>query len=341
MAYLKVISKVYDMKKSAFLLGLVLLSSSCGQKSMIKSHVEARALGDGEFITFPVVVPLSDKAISSFKSPIGDMNPLFRGFASSIMNLGASMGAGKTRLTLTQPIPEIPDAYLASIKIKRIFFFIEGNDKKESFEFLRKLAVKVSPRTIEKDYPSWEPIVETDSFNDNELSYFSSLFRSKRDRHAQNWEKNSPGLLLIKYNEDQREASFLGEEVGAINIIQTEKPNATRKYLEDNYGAYFTRIHTLNKSILIEFKKNPVHEEMFKARLSADALKVEELGIGEINPCSNNVCMDLKVPDTNLIPMLKKGNALKIDSYIDPKYAPKSFQLKGFLEFELKIKAKI
>ena len=329
------------MKKSALLLGLILLASSCGQKSTIKTHVEARALGDGEFITFPVVVPLSEKAISSYDSPLGDMNPLFRGFVGSIMNLGASMGAGKTRLTLTQPIPEIPDGYLASIKIKRIFFFIEGDNKTENFDFLRKLAVKVSATTIEKDHDSWEPLVETDSFDDNELSYWSSLFPRKRDRNAQDWEKNAPGLLLIKYDQEHKEQSLIGDEVGAINIIQTEKPNATRKHLEDNYKGYFTRIHTLSKSILIEFKKDPVVEELFKTRLYADELKMEELKIGKINPCSNNVCMDLKVPDTNLIPILKKGNALRIDAFIDPKHTPKSFQLKGFLEFELKIKAKI
>ncbi len=269
------------------------------------------------------------------------MNPLFRGFVGSIMNLGASMGAGKTRLTLTQPIPEIPDGYLASIKITRIFFFIEGDTKKENFDFLRKLAVKVSATTIEKDHPSWEPLVETDSFDDNELSYFSSLFPRKRDRNAQEWEKNSPGLLLIKYDEKFKDDSLKGNEIGAINIIQTEKPNATRKYLEEQYKGYFTRIHTLSKSILIEFKKDAVAEEMFKTRLYADPLKMEELKIDEINPCNDNVCMDLKVPDTNLIPMLKKGNALKIDAFIDPKHTPKSFQLKGFLEFELKIKAKI
>jgi len=334
------ISKGYEMIKSAFILSLAVLVASCGQKSTIKTHVEARALCDGQHCTFPVVIPLSDKSISSFKSPVSDMNPLFRGFASSIMNLGASMGAGKTRLSLTQPIPEIPGE-LASIKIKRIFFFIEGDERKENFEFLRRLAVKVGPTILDNENASWEPIVETDSFGDNEMSFFTSLFPSKRDRHAQKWEDSSTGLLLLKYNQEQKEESLKGEEVGEINIIQTDKPNATRKYLEEQYGQYFTRIHTLSRSILIEFKKNPVQIEMFKNRLAQDALKVEELGIGEINPCSHNICMDLKVPDTNLIPMLKKGNALRIDSYIDPKHAPKSFQLKGFLEFEVKIKAKI
>jgi hypothetical protein len=329
------------MKKSVLLLGLLLLVSSCGKKSVIKSSVEARSLGDGQHITFPVVVPLSDKAISSFTSPVAGINPLFRGFVGSIMNLGASMGAGKTRLTLTQPIPEIPDGYLASIKIKRIFFFIEAKGKKENFEFLRKLAVKVSSTNIEQDNPSWEPAVESDTMDDNDLNFFSSLFPKKRDRHAQQWDEKTSGLLLIKYNENHKAESLKGDEVGTINIIQTEKPNATRKYLETNYSNYFARIHTLSNSIVVEFKKDSVLEEMFKSRLEADSLKIHELGIGDINPCRDNICMDLQVPNVNLIPMLKKGNALKIDAYIDPKHAPKSFQLKGFLEFEVKLKAKI
>jgi len=326
------------MKKSILLICLVLLGSSCGQKSSIKSDVNAKSLGT----TFPIVVPLSDKAISSFQSPFSNLNPIFRGFVNSIANLGASMGAGKRRLTLTQPIPEIPDGYLTSIKIKRIFFFIDTDEKKEDFQFLRKLSVKISSTNIESDNPSWEPEVETSALNENPFSSFIELFKFQRDRLAQEWAKNTPGLLFIEYDQQQQEKSLKGKkEVGTMVIIQTENPNATRKYLDKEYKRYFTRIHTLTKSILVEFKKDPVMEEMFKTRLAADAQKVEELGIGEINPCSENVCMDLQVPGDNLLPILRQGNAFKIDAYIDPKNAPKSFQLKGFLEFEVKIESKI
>lgn len=330
------------MNKSVLLLVLVMLASSCGRKSTIKPHVNARSLCDGQHCTFPVVIPLSEKSISSFTSPVAGINPILRGFVGSIMNLGASMGAGKRRLTLTQPIPEIPEDKIASIKIKRIFFFIEGTGRKnETFEFLRKLAVKVNSANIESDNPTWEPSVETDTMDDDDLSFFSSLFRSKRERHAQEWEEKSDGLLLLKYNEDQKDESLKGNENGLINIIKTEKPIATRRYLEAHYSKYFNRIHTLSKSILVEFKKDPVSVENFKNKLNKDTVKMEELEIGNIEECRPEICMDLKVPNDNLIPMLRKGNALKVDAYIDPKNAPKSFQLKGFLEFEVKIKAKI
>lgn len=322
-------------------MSLIFLAASCGKKSTIKTHTEVKTLGDGNYITLPVVVPLSEKSISSFKSSLADINPLFRGFVSTIMNLGASMGAGKTHLSLTQPIPEIPEEYLHSIKVKRIFFFIEAEKKKENFEFLRRVVVKISSANMERKDDSWEPTVETDDLNDNELSSFRSLFKKERDQHAAEWERNSNGLLLLKYNQEEKKASLQSDNVGKIFIIQTETPNLTRKYLEDNHGKYLKRIHTLSKSILVEVKKDPIQEELFKAKLAEDSAKVEELRIGEIDLCHDKVCLDLKVPDINLIPLLKNGNALKMDAYIDPKNAPKSFQLKGFLEFEIKVKAKI
>lgn len=329
------------MKKSIFFLVLVLLASGCGKKSEIKSQVEARKLCDGEHCTFPVVIPLSDKSISSFTSPISEINPFFRGFVGSIMNLGASMGAGKTRLTLTQPIPEIPEGDLVSIKVKRIFFFIEPNAQNENFNFLRRLAVKVSSANIERDNPSWAPAVESDSMSNDDLSFFGSLFESKRERHADDWDKKTPGLLLIKYNEKNQKESFKANDIGIMQIIPTNKPNATRMYLVENYSEFFTRIHMLSKSIIVELKNDPVIQETFKTKLNADSLKLAELEIGDINPCRDNVCMDLKVPAENLLPILKKGNAIKVDAYIDPQHTPKSFQLKGFLEFEIKIKTKI
>lgn len=329
------------MRMGHLLVAGLLLAASCGQKSTIKTHTEVNTLGDGTHVTLPIVVPLSEKSISSFRSSISDMNPLFRGFVGAIMNLGATMGAGKTRLTLIQPIPEIPDEYLSSIKVKRIFFFIEAGKKKENFEFLRRVAVKISSTETARLTDSWEPVIETDNLNEGELSSFRSLFKKERDEHAAEWEKNSEGLLLLKYNQEEKKASLQSESVGKVYIIATDKPHMTRKYLEENHARYLKRLHTLSKSILVEIKKDPIMEEMFKTKLSQDSIKMEELGIGDINPCHDKVCLDLKVPDVNLVPMLMKGNAIKVDAYIDPKNAPKDFQLKGFLEFEIKIKAKI
>jgi hypothetical protein len=49
-------------------------------------------------------------------------------------------------------------------------------------------------------------------------------------------------------------------------------------------------------------------------------------------------CLDMEVPDVDILPMIARGNALKIDAYINANKAPESFQLKGFVEFEIKLK---
>lgn len=336
------------MFKTLILLSLVLVAMGCGKTSKIKTHVEGRALGDGENITFNIVVPLSEKSISSFQSPVKNVMPVFKGITESLMNIGAAIGAGKQRLTLTQPIPEIPEDYVSSLKIKRIFFYIESLDKedgwfkkfkREEFDFLRRLVVKISSTKMPRDAEVWEPKIETGSLKGSDLNFFEGLFKKKRDMQAENFEKESTGLLMIQYNQEQPKESLQSELFGTVHIIETETPNSTRKYLEKNYGKYFKRIHTLSKSILVELKKDPVLEETFKMKFAADAEKMEDLGIGEINPCNNKVCLDLKLKDLNLIPIINKGNAIKIDTYIDPKYTPKSFQLKGFIEFEVKIKS--
>ena len=57
-----------------------------------------------------------------------------------------------------------------------------------------------------------------------------------------------------------------------------------------------------------------------------------------IEECSEQTCLDVKVPDVDLLPLIVKGNALKIDAYINANKAPDSFQLEGFMEFEVKLK---
>lgn len=345
------------MTKLLILLFLSFGLAGCGNSSKIKNDTAVNSLGDGTHITLPFVVPLSDES-ASYKSPLGQINPLVRGLVGSIMNIGASIGAGNQRLTMTQPIPEIPESYIGSIKIKRIFFYMEDElvvedpEKKPlislkflnfskgraDFDFLRRLAVKISSTKMNRAGDSWDPEIETKTMDGEEMSSFNRLFPSKREKQAKDWDDNSTGLLMFRYDQQKKEESLI-KESGTILVIETEHPNLTRKYLETTYGDYLKRVHILRNSVLVELKKDPVVEEMFKMRLAADSAMVDELKIGQISPCNIDICLDLKVPDVNLIPLLKKGNAIKIDAFIDPKETPKSFKLKGFIEFEVKVKS--
>ena len=344
------------MTKSLLLLALIVLSTSCGNESKITNTTEVRTLGN----TFNFVVPLSDES-AAYKSPLGQINPIVRGLVGSLMNIGATIGAGQQFLTVTQPVPEIPESHISSIKIKRIFFYMEEElevenrkkeffdglkfldfipDKRADFNFLRRLAVKMSSTKMNRAGDSWSPEFVSNNMNEAARSDFSRIFPKTRENQAEKWDELSSGLLMIKYVEKEKEAS-LTKEPGTILVIETKHPNLTRLYLEKTYEDYLKRVHILRNSVLVELVKDPVSEEMFKMRLAADSAKVDELKIGQISPCNDRICLDFKVPVVNLIPLLKKGNAIKIDAYIDPEKTPKSFQLKGFIEFELKIKSVI
>jgi len=62
------------------------------------------------------------------------------------------------------------------------------------------------------------------------------------------------------------------------------------------------------------------------------------MGITKIDPCNELTCMDVKVNEENLLPLLLKGNKLNIETMVDAsRVPPTSFQLKGFIEFEIKL----
>jgi hypothetical protein len=94
----------------------------------------------------------------------------------------------------------------------------------------------------------------------------------------------------------------------------------------------------LNETLVVELKKDPVIEEAFQVILGEEADIVEKYKIDQIEKCEENTCLDLEVPDNDLLPLIVQGNALKVDAYLNASKAPDSFQLEGFMEFEVKLK---
>lgn len=345
------------MRKQILLLSLFTLLAACGQKSIIKNAVSpqttAEAYGDGEYVIRPVFMPLSDQAISAFDSPVEKVDFVAGGFARMFMNLGTSMGMGRVQLSLTQPVPEIPTDVIQGAKIKRLFFYLEpkkGDSRWKTwlkkiirgqgdvtFGFLEKLALKISS-TSQENFVSWYPEFETKALKKKEFSPLQALFES-------DVLEDSVGVLgedsvVLKYARDNREKYLKNNKYGMMYIIRTRQPAKTKKYLSKHpqFRGYFKQIQMLNETLLVELKKDPVVEEGFRFVLSENANLIEKFKIDLIEECTTDTCLDLQVPDVDLLPILVKGNALKIDVYMNADKAPESFQLKGFVEFEVKLK---
>jgi hypothetical protein len=343
-----------------YILFLILLCSliSCGEKSVIKNDVQAvntaEKYGDGTYTIIPFVLPLSDQVISSYDSPLAKVGFIVGGFARLFMDLGASMGMGKMQISLIQPIPEFP-THLKEIRMKRVFFYIEPKKGKRDrawylrlisgkddvdFKFLDKIAVKISTHKLVQTN-GWLPSVETKSVGSKEFSPLQELFEEREQLFGEVVDaEKAKEMVLLKYDEDNKDLYLRNDKFGSIYIIKTDQPSKTRKFLSDLpiLKGYFKRLHILNKSILVELAKDPVVEEGFKIVMSEHATDLERLGVSFIEPCTKKSCMDFALPDVNLLPLIQKNNGIKLDAFIDAGKVPESFKLKGFIEFEIKLK---
>lgn len=335
------------------------LLASCGQKSIIKAQVESRktaeAYGDGEFVVRPLFMPLSDQAISVFDSPVEKVDFIAGGLARMFMNLGASMGMGRAKLTLTQPVPEIPTDVIKGARIKRLFLYIQPKKGKEresnffrrfifgqgdvNFNFLDKLAIKLTS-TREEKFESWYPTFEYSGLKKREFTPLQKLFDEENlyDESANLHKENS--LVILKYDQEHKEKYLKNNDSGLMYILHTKKPAQSKKFLlkHPQLKNYFKQIHMLNETLVVELKKDPVIEEAFQVILGEEADIVEKYKIDQIEKCEENTCLDLEVPDNDLLPLIVQGNALKVDAYLNASKAPDSFQLEGFMEFEVKLK---
>lgn len=342
-----------------FLFILAFLSLvSCGQKSIIKADVKslttAEAYGDGKFVIRPLYMPLSDQAISVFNSPVEKVDFIAGGLARMFMNLGASMGMGRAQLTLTQPIPEIPTDVIKGTKLKRLFFYIQPKKGKErwssmvrrvlfgqgniTFDFLDKMAIKLTPIRQDK-FESWYPTFDYTSLKKRDFAPLQVLFENEQpfDENVNVAEEQS--LVILKYDQQHKERYIKNDTNGVMYIVHTKKPAETKRYLTKHpkFRGFFKQIQMLNETLVVELKKDPVIEESLKVTISEEADLLEEFKIDLIEECTENTCLDLKVPDVDLLPLITKGNAIKVDAYINANKAPDSFQLEGFMEFEMKL----
>jgi hypothetical protein len=347
------------------LLLMIVISVGCGQKSEITNAVEAQTMatqyGDGDLTVFPLIIPLTEKSIESFESPLNRFG-FVSGFTKILMDTGAKFGMGKQVLTLEQPIYEFPVDYIKEARIKRVFFYLESKERKEStgvigfikdlpffngkgvdnFNFLNRLAVRVSSHEMRLS-DSWMPIFhDPRDLERKDAEYLRSLFQRRHQVAANVVDaQNVRDLLLLTYDKPRRR-DYLRNDSGKIYIIHTETPAKTRHFLEDHpkLRTFFHRIHLLNKSVLVELKKDPVVEEGFNIIMSEERETIDKLGLGvyDLHACDVTTCLDFKVSNVNLVPLMTRGNAIRLDTFIAADKVPGSFQLKGFVEFEVKVK---
>lgn len=340
----------------ALFLCLLMVFVGCGNRSTIKGGVKAKttaeSYGDGKLTILPVVFPISDDSMA-YESPVSNIGFLVGGLARIFMDFGARMGLGDIQqVSLTQPIPELPTDILKEVRLKRVFFYIDPKEGQRemswwqrlkgkanvNFKFLEKIAIKVSSQKMTFS-GSWKPVVDTRSL-DEEYSPLKSMFQSEPFLRELNLDSENEAVLL-RYSSKNPEAYLRKTKIENTYIIYTKNTKKTRNFLETlpALQGYFSRIHTLKKdhTIFVELKRDPVVEEGFKVIMAKHNQELSDLGFVNQERCNNRICLDIYIPDVNLMPILVKGNGVRLDAFIEADKVPESFTLKGFVEVEAKM----
>jgi hypothetical protein len=345
--------------KFQHLLLLLILIFSCGRESKIKNAVKSKstalAYGDGTNTVLPIVIPLGNKELGEFDSGLGKIGFFAGGFAKMFFNMGANLGLGRVRISLTQRIPEFPSEYISSLKVKRIFFYIEPtfdshrkvpwylrffNGRSDvDFRFVDKFGLKVSTREIE-NRESWEPIIETVSLDKIEIAPLLKIFAPENLNSPIEVTEFGKELTVIRYDKKEAEKYLKDSDLHKMFILKSSKPTALRKFLMTHplIRKMIKATHIMSDSIFVELVHGKNEAMSFQELINKESDTLKLLGLELLEPCYLETCFDFKVSNENLLPLLDNTNGLQLDAYIDAKKYPDSFKLKGFIEFELKLK---
>lgn len=355
-------------KQIVFLLALLLLSVACGKKSTINNSVKAEKLscayGDCEHIIHNVTFPLDNTALA-FNSPLPGLGPIAGGILKFVGDIFASnTSMGRMEMSYVQPIPPIPTD-VKSVRLKRFFFYMKPVNKKNTsfrgqvldlfsryvlgrghttFKFLDRLAIRLSTTNVE-DAEHFVPTLIDKIENEEAKESLEDIFRNGRRGRVVDTEV-AKEVVLLKYQKKTKEDDTSNKQYGQIHYLETtaEDAKALRNYFlrQEELKPYYKRVLLFDKSILIELKKDPVSNVIFQNFMEKHADEIDQTyKVNFIDTCSELSCLEINVPDINLVPIALKGNALKLESIIKAANVPESFKLKGFVEFELKVKSEI
>jgi hypothetical protein len=339
-------------------MAFALLLTGCGQESSISNHVEAEKLscayGDCKHIIRNVTFPLDNSSLA-FKTPLPGLGPIAGGILKFVGDVFAkNTKMGELEMSYTQPIPELPTEVLHSVRLKRFFFYMKpkGNKRRwfhdwfnryvlgqghTTFNFLDKFALRLSTADVENP-ESYVPTLVTEKADKHAIESMLQIF-SKHYRGNYIGSEEGEDIVLLKYHKKKKKLDTSDELYGKIHYMETTgDPALIKSFLvkEESFKGYYKRILLLEGALLIELEKDPISDEIFKSIMNDNSEKFSKLGVNFVDTCTELSCLEITVPDVNLVPIAAKGNALQLDALLHADSVPESFNLKGFIEFEVK-----
>jgi hypothetical protein len=235
-----------------------------------------------------------------------------------------------------------------------------------NFDFIEKLAVKVSPEQIDNyvelladrhaagellEYGPWSTLYPRRSekirFDSRE---FNRMFRQEVDGKSLSDEDLRNGVTLIRYDKSQRARHL--HRLNPIYLLVSDRAAQTVNYIRDHarlrgFVKFFQIIdsssdrHPTRNTIVLELHDDPVMLDEFGYFLRDETPILDSMGLVKVDRCTPNTCLDVRVPDVNVLPLLMQANTLRVDAMFEAGKEPDSFELKGFMEIEVRVASPI
>jgi hypothetical protein len=177
-------------------------------------------------------------------------------------------------------------------------------------------------------------LIAEDEIEDEDQDYQDSSHTIKKEKFR----------TIGKYYRSKK-GVVVGEDQRDIIILKTNDSFALKNFIKYNeiYNKNVLTITSIRNMLFIKVKNINKDYHLFTEVLLRDIdSKRDDIRISQVTSCLISDCISLNINPINLVPVLKGKNSVMIDVFIDVKNVPsKSFQLKGYVEFEVKVKLEI
>lgn len=236
---------------------------------------------------------------------------------------------------------------------------IRGSDELD-FSFIERLNINMVMSRTEGEPESYLPCVDYP----NEEERVPCRGGARTDRKG----AMLPSQGFLRYQQNRTYSQLNNSTLGATFVVYAEKAADLKVFFESHpeFVRIIKDITIVNKTLVVELKGRTVEREVFFELLERYEAEISHLNIPKFDECSHGdpiprarglrlpriplindaptnlplTCMDFKLSNVNLLPMLMQGNQLQIETQVELGELPRrNFQLKGFVEFEIKIKS--
>jgi len=353
------------------LLATVFLAISCNVKehfsesSKITPIAEAKTfadkLGDGEYITKTIYMPMTSASIHHYdydaiidredvRNQTG-LSSLMEGLKVGFLNLGMSLiSKNKVKISTEFDFGFIDTEIIKEVKIKNVFFNIKGcNEKLEtcqarrdekdlSVDFLKEIFINFS--AIDRPVLGDEIDINMDVEN---FSHHSKMAFRPNLINAETLSKNLGGYGLVKdftiakYKYSQRDKDY--NDSSDVIILRAEQDylfDIKHLLKSQEYQDEVELVELIGDNIYVKLHDaSKANKMLFKLR--KDTFFTDGRILSIIN-CDKKKCINFDVNESNLIPMIDKSSRVQVDTYLSLNRITKTdFEYQGLIELEIKV----